>query len=378
MAPHSRDKKSPRKATPDGDSRGVPPSPQASAPGGSFGPREPAYGIGTFLLGLIAVVAVGAVLKAAKAVVLPLVIAWLLSYLVWPVVAFLRRRRVPTGLAVTLVLMLLLGFGFLVGLFLNGRVSAFLQVYPKYQSKLAELVSEFGARFHISDEELAKINWGQRLGGYLVRLSGSLFSLLSNVLLVVIFLVFLLLGKSHFPAKIDQAFQPDQAERIQEILRSITAQIGRYLFLQFLISLVTALLVWLALRKLEIDFALTWAALAFILNFIPTIGSIVASIPPILVALVQFYPNYWPAVGTLAAVLTIQQLMGNVVAPKLMGDQLNLSPVVVLLSLLFWGWLWGFAGAVLSVPIASTIKIVCENVEPLRPISIMMGSGRGM
>jgi predicted PurR-regulated permease PerM len=125
-----------------------------------------------------------------------------------------------------------------------------------------------------------------------------------------------------------------------------------------------------------VDFPVTWGALAFFLNFIPTVGSIVASIPPILLALVQFYPSIWPGVVTLIAVVTIQLGMGNALAPKIMGDQLNLSPVVVLLSLLFWGWLWGVVGALISIPIAAAIKIVCENIETLHPISVMMGSGK--
>jgi predicted PurR-regulated permease PerM len=125
-----------------------------------------------------------------------------------------------------------------------------------------------------------------------------------------------------------------------------------------------------------VDFAATWGAFAFFFNFIPTIGSIIASVPPILLAIVQFYPNIGPALLTTAAILVIQMGMGNGVGPKVMGDKLNLSPVVVLVSLLFWGWLWGIVGAILSIPIASTIKIVCESVEELHPISIMMGSGK--
>jgi predicted PurR-regulated permease PerM len=125
-----------------------------------------------------------------------------------------------------------------------------------------------------------------------------------------------------------------------------------------------------------VDFAVTWGALTFILNFIPTIGSIIASVPPILVALVQFHPSLLPAFATLASVLAIQMIMGNVISPKVLGDRLNLSPVVVLLSLVFWGWLWGFVGAILAVPIASAIRIVCENIEALHPIGVLMGSGR--
>ena len=153
-------------------------------------------------------------------------------------------------------------------------------------------------------------------------------------------------------------------------MRSISSQIGKYLALQFFISLATGLCVWLALIILGVDFPVTWGALAFFLNFIPTVGSIAASIPPILVALVQF-PSFWPAVFTLIVLLVIQMTIGNIISPKIMGDRLHLSPMVVLVSLVFWGWLWGL-WALCSVPIASAIKIVCENIEALRPISVMM------
>jgi AI-2 transport protein TqsA len=186
----------------------------------------------------------------------------------------------------------------------------------------------------------------------------------------------LLLAKPYFKFKIKKAFSSDQADRVSRIIESISKQIGSYLALQFLISLTTGILVWLALVVIGVDFAATWGILAFVLNFIPTVGSIIASLLPVLVATIQFYPSYWTPIICLVSMLIIQMVMGNVVSPKVMGDRLNLSPVAILLSLLFWGWLWGIIGALLSVPFTAAIMIVCENIEPLQPISIMMGSGR--
>jgi predicted PurR-regulated permease PerM len=127
-----------------------------------------------------------------------------------------------------------------------------------------------------------------------------------------------------------------------------------------------------------LEAAPTWGALAFFLNFIPTVGSILAGIPPVLLALLQFYPSAGPALIILIAVVVINQALGNIVAPKIMGDQLNLSPVVILLSVMFWGWLWGIAGAFLSVVITCSIKIVCENIPMLHPVSVMMSSGKAI
>lgn len=326
--------------------------------------------------GILVLIAVGFVLKSAQSVILPLIIAWLLSYIIGPAVNFMTQRKIPTLLAVVFILVLVLGVFYLSGMFLYTRISAFTDAYPRYHSRLTELTTTIIARLNLSWDPLAGVNWGQNIGRFLVTLSGSLFNIMSKLVLVVIFLFFILLGKPFFKYKIRKSFTRENAEQISQITSSITAQIRRYLTLQFLISFLTGVLVYAALALIGVDFPVTWGALAFFLNFIPTVGSIVATIPPVLLALVQFYPTLWPGVISLVAVATIQMVIGNGIAPKVMGDQLNLSPVVVLLSLLFWGWLWGIVGALLSIPISAAIKIVCENIETLHPISVMMGSGK--
>jgi AI-2 transport protein TqsA len=331
----------------------------------------------TFIfLGILVLVAVGVVLKYAQSVILPLIIAWLLSYLIGPAVNFMTTRKIPTTLAVAIILIILLGIFYLSFTFLYSRVSAFAAAYPKYHTRFTELLALVTSKWNLKFDPLSGINWGQSISSGLVSLSGSIFAFVSQLVLVIIFLFFILLGKPYFRYKILKSFSAENADQISRITSSITSQIRRYLSLQFLISFTTGILVWLALQIIGVDFPVTWGALAFFLNFIPTVGSIVASIPPILLALVQFYPSIWPGVVTFFTVVTIQLGMGNALSPKVMGDQLNLSPVVVLLSLLFWGWLWGVVGALISIPIAAAIKIICENIETLHPISVMMGSGK--
>ena len=333
--------------------------------------------ISFIFLGILVLVAVGVVLKYAGAAILPLIIAWLFSFLIGPLVNFMTDRKVPATLAVFIVLICLVGVIYLSGTFLYTRLTAFAAAYPKYHSRMTELIATLTSQLNLGFDPLAGINWGQNVGRFLVTLSGSIFAFASKLVLVVIFLFFILLGKPFFKYKIRKTFPDDRANQLSQITLSITGQIRRYLSWQFLISFCTGCLVWLALSLIGVDFAVTWGALAFFLNFIPTVGSIVASIPPILLALVQFYPNFWPGVIAFFALLSIQLSIGNGIAPKVLGDQLNLSPVVILLSLLFWGWLWGIVGALLSIPITAAIKIVCENIEPLQPISVMMGSGKG-
>ncbi|MDD5475393.1 MAG: AI-2E family transporter [Syntrophales bacterium] len=329
-----------------------------------------------FFIGVIALVAIGFVLKVAQQVILPLVIAWLLTFVVGPVVNTMTRRKIPLPIAILLVIILLFGVGYMGVVFLQGRVFSIMAEFPKYEERFGILTGEISRIANLKYNPLEDYDWARTIRDLLLRLSGSLFNILSNVVLIIIFLVFLLLGKPYSKYKLLSAMSGDQAEQVNRIVSSISSDITRYLSAQVLISFATGFLVWASLSFIGVDFALTWGALAFVLNFIPTIGSIIASIPPVILALLQYYPTLWPAVVTLVVVTSIQMTIGNVIAPKIFGDRLNLSPVVILLSLLFWGWLWGIVGALLAIPIASAIKIVCENIHELRPLSVMMGSGR--
>jgi len=327
------------------------------------------------LLSVLVITVMCFVLREAQQVVLPLIIAWLLSYILGPVVTFMTRRRIPTGLAVTVVLLLLMGGGYLGGLFVIARIQMFWASFPAYQERVMTLLREVTDTWNLTFDPLVGIDWSGKLTTWMAGAGRWALSFSMQLTMVIIYLVFLLLGKPYFNFKLQAAFNDKQANRIADVLGAISSQIGVYLTLQLLISAATGVCVWLGLAWIGVDFAVTWGVLAFLLNFIPTVGSIVASIPPLLVTFVQF-ESLWPLLGVGLLLLTIQMTFGNFISPKLLGERLNLSPVVVLLSLVFWGWLLGIIGALLSVPIASSIKIVCENFAPLRPISIMMGSGR--
>lgn len=332
------------------------------------------------LLTILCVLAVGVVFDAAQAVLVPLIIAWLFSYILAPVVNFLVDHKVPVGPATFVVLLLLLGVCYLSGLFIYARVTGFAEEFPKYQDQLnvisADIYSKLDQRFKLPAVAQFDVNWTKWVGNQLMTLSGSFARFLGNLVLVLIFLVFMLLGKPFFGCKVQAAFPTSQSRRITRIIGSIARQIGRYLTIKVVVSLVTGFLVWLSCILIRVDFPVTWGVLAFFLNFIPTVGSFIASIPPIILALVQFYPSYWQSIAAAICMLSIQQVMGSFIEPKVQGDNLNLSPVVILIALIFMGWLWGAVGALLSVPMAVAVKIVCENIEGLKPISIMMGSGK--
>ncbi|MEI6892778.1 MAG: AI-2E family transporter [Pontiella sp.] len=342
------------------------------------------------LLSVLVVFCVAAAFKAAYTVVLPLMIAWLLSYICGPVVNWLVHKRVPLGVSVFTVLMLVLVVCYFFGVFLGGRVRDVLAESPRYIQQLNSIYQDITSGLDLPEDFLADINWTQQVGPQVAAMSVSVAGFMGNFLgkliLVLIFLVFMLLGKPYFKYKVAAAFPAEQATQFTEMTTSISKQIGQYLVVKVAISGTTGIMVWVALSLLKVEFALTWGALAFFLNFIPSIGSILASIPPILLSIVQYYPASLDASGswmlvpilTTVILLFIQMTMGNVIEPKIMGDSLNLSPIVILMSLIFFGWMWGMTGALLSVPIAAAIKIVCENIDGLKPISILMGSGKSL
>ncbi|MFC1467888.1 AI-2E family transporter [Verrucomicrobiota bacterium] len=332
------------------------------------------------LLTILCVIAVGVICDAAQAVLVPLIIAWLLSYILAPVVNFLVDHKVPVGPATLVVLLLLLGICYLSGLFIHERITGFAEEFPKYQGQLQTMSNDIylkvNQRFNLPEEAQFDVNWTKWVYARLVTISGSFARFLGNLGLVLIFLIFMLLGKPYFGCKVQAAFPVGRSRKITSVISSIARQIGRYLTIKLCVSLVTGFLVWLSCILIGIDFPVTWGTLAFFLNFIPTVGSVIASIPPVILALVQFYPSYWQAGVAAVCMLSIQQVMGSFIEPKVQGDNLNLSPLVILMALVFMGWLWGAVGALLSVPLAVALKIVCENIDALQPISIMMGSGK--
>jgi len=348
--------------------------------GRSFSGRVLSERASIFFLGIIAIILVGAFLKSAQGVFLPFVIALLISYILAPPVRFLHTFGVPTSLIVVLMLGILSGIFFLGVLYLNTSLVAFSKEIPDLQASFLNMgkeLSQSGGVVEFVWKSLTdNFDMGTKISTEILTYSRSLFSLVSKMILVVVFLVFLLVEAPYFENKLDLALARKNAQKVRIITETITVQIGQYLGLQFVISAATGILAWGILFCIGVKFALTWGVLTFLLNFIPTLGSVVASIPPILIAAIQFYPNFGETVVTALSLLILQQLMGNVLAPRILGDRLNLSPALILFSLLFWGWLWGIPGALLSVPITSAVRIVFENVRLLQGFGVLMGSGR--
>ncbi len=331
--------------------------------------------VNTALLLIIAIVAVGSVLAMTGTIVIPFVIAVMLYFLVAPVVQLLARMHVPRSLSILAVLVMVLAFGFLIGLILYSSVQALLREFPRYQVRFIELLNDLTRRFELQDEVFDQFDLTRTARVYLLSLSGNFMSFASGLVIVLVFLLFLLLEKPYMKSKLTQALKDHTTRKIAIVFEHISAEIGRYLRVKLLISAMTGCIVYVAFRIIGVDFPFVWAILTLLFNFIPTLWSIMITVLSVLFALLQFAPDWNPVLATAITMTVSQFTVGNVLDPKLVGQSLNLSPVIVLLSLLFWGWLWGPIGMFLAVPLTVALKITFENIPALEPVGILMGTG---
>jgi len=337
--------------------------------------KDSTYSLQTLLLLFLSTVVFCSILKLVSSIVIPLVVAWFLSYLLHPVSSFLRTRlRLPNAIAVALTVVALLALLYGAGDLIQNRIHAFARKAPEYAPRIHDLYAYWGARFHVPENILSDLDLTGKIVPWVTTAANWIASLATKTALVVFYLVFMLLARPFSRNKLRAAF-PDNATSLQKVVDTISRQISAYLGSLFFVSLVTGLAVWGALAWLGVEFSFTWGLLAFLLNFIPTLGSIVATVPPVVLAAVQG-PGLSLAFKALLVLVVIQNVLGNFVAPKLYGDRLNLSPVTILVSLMFWGWIWGLAGALLSVPIAAAVQITLSHIPQLKGLAILMGNGK--
>ncbi len=312
-------------------------------------------------------------MQAAAAIINPFLLAVFLATLCSPVLSGLRRLGVPNGLAVVLIVLGLLVIALLLMIFVGRSVNALARELPLCQERLAEFFNTTSAWLSqmgvdISNSPLTDYITPAKLIS--VASSGvSLFrGLFTNMFLILLTILFILLEASSFPEKIQRT--SSDPEKSLGHVRAVTENINHYMGLKALFSLATGLALWILLSLIGVDFAGTWGLLAFFLNFVPSIGSILAAIPAIFWALIQLgLPS---ALLTLLAYLAVNVTIGNFLEPRFMGRKLGLSPLVVFLSLIFWGWVLGPVGMVLSVPLTMIAKIALASSDDTRWIAVML------
>lgn len=325
---------------------------------------------------IVVIFIAGLVLKLAKPVLFPFFLAIFLSFILSPALDLLSRLRVPRAISVVFLIIVAFSIIYLLGMLFYSSGKSFASEFPKYGQKISSILASLQEKFKLTGLERNPLEWLDqldinKLGGFLLSSIGTFFTFISNLFLIFIFLVFILAGRGRTRAKIKSSFNSRRSAKIIDVIQNIDSQIQKYLAIKTVVSFFTGVMATVVLIIFGVDFAIVFGFLTFLLNYIPNIGSIIATALPVFIAIFQF-ETLWPAFWILIVLMAIQMTMGNFVEPRLMGEGLGLSPLVVLFSLFFWGWLWGIPGMILAVPISAIIKIVCNNVPPLQSVAALM------
>lgn len=337
------------------------------------------------LVSIAAFVVIVAGLRAAQAIIIPFLLAAFLTLLSLPVLHWFQNRGLPTWLALLVITVLVLLIGLiLVGVIGSSANELRLQL-PEYQERVTLLqvdlddwlkANGFDAGLSLDQDVLD----AERILSLFGNMLGVLGSLLNNALVIIFMLVFMQLEAADLPAKL-RAITSEGSD-ISARLDRIQSTVWQYMRLKTRISLLTAVLATAWLWYLGVDYPVLWGVVAFLLNFVPTIGSFIAAAPPVLVAALQpdiagkpmsVEDSLYLAAYTVLGYVVINVVVGNVIEPRVMGSGVGLSTLVVFLSLVFWGWVLGPVGMVLSVPLTMIVKIALDNSTDARWIAILLG-----
>ncbi len=326
------------------------------------------------LISAAAFVIVIAGMREAQPLLVPFLLSIFIAIIVAPALSLMRDHRIPTVLAIGIIAMAIVAVGLLLGGLVGNSVDAFSAQLPVYQEKLHGLTASLrqwltAKGLEISTQSITAFLDPGRAMGMAAQGLTSLTGLLTNTLLILLTVIFLLIESSDLPAKLHLIL--DNPEHSYRHFERFLTTIKHYMLIKTATSILTGVLVSTMLWTLGVDFPLLWGLVAFFLNYVPNIGSLIAAVPAILLALVQLgvASTLWVAMGY----MVINNLVGNIVEPRFMGRELGLSPLVVFLSLVFWGWVLGTIGMFLSVPLTMTLKIALDSNDRARWISILLG-----
>ncbi len=324
-----------------------------------------------FVMAMVVVVVYG--LRMMAPILLPFSLALFLAVLSLPIMVWLQERGTPPAVAIALTVLVDVAIFGLVGLLASQSVSEFQAQLPRYAARLQSLAAE-------------GIDWLQAQGvptGNLVPAEiinpssvvdlvggtvGRALAILSTTFLVFLIMIFMLGEATVFPEKFRAILGRERghSSRLQKIVR----EVQEYLFLKTMVSLATGLLLGVWAWFMDLDFPVLLGLVAFVLNYVPTIGSVIASVPALLLALVLHGLGHAFVVGL--GYMVVNTAFGNIIEPNLLGRRLGLSTLVVILSLIFWGWVWGPVGALLAVPLTMVVKIMLENMPDLRWVAVLL------
>jgi AI-2 transport protein TqsA len=291
-----------------------------------------------------------------------------------PMVLWLERKRIPSVVAVLIVMAGMIALLLMIGTVVGASLNRFSDGLPFYQTRIQEKVSVLKALLakkgiRVTDKVLLEYVNPVKLMSLTAGMVAGLGSVLSNIALILLTVAFIMFEASSFPVKL-RVVLGDPKAAFPQFTRFID-DIQRYMVTKTIISLAAGILIWAWLFFLGVDFPILWGFVTFLLHYVPNVGSFIAAVPAVLLALIQLGFGY--AVLAAAGYLTVNFILGNVVEPRLMGKRLGLSTLVVFLSIIVWGSLLGPIGVVLCIPFTMTLKFACESNEDTRWIAMLLG-----
>jgi len=349
---------------------------QASATGPSRALRT--------LYAAAAFVVVVAGIQLAAPLLVPLLLSIFIAIVCAPVLTWLKSKRVPVVLALVIVIagLMLIALGFIV--LMGSSINSFSQNLPTYEASLKKTVDSVfkwldqykslqgleqlsGQDFVTSIRKSLDVGAAVQFAGGMVSSLGGAFG---SAFMVALTVVFILLEAAGFPSKL-AALSGDSQKTRQQFNR-IVADVRHYLVLKTIMCFATGLLTGLFLFFMGLDYPFLWGTLAFLLNYVPNIGSFIAAIPAVILALVQL--GWEGAAWIIVGYIVINMLIGNVIEPRVFGRGLGLSPLVIFLGLVLWGWILGPVGMVLSAPLTMVVKITLESQPDAHWIVVLLSS----
>jgi len=331
---------------------------------------------------VLSVIAVAAVMYVLRSILVPFMLAGFLTILFKPLVQWFRKKGMPTW--VGLIIVLIISSSILWGIFaiLATGVDQIIVKAPEYANRVAVIIDQLDRSTGGMVSTYLLTNSGAGSGQFISQSAAvdmvtssvdSVFSFLSDGVMTILYLIFMVLGGEQFARKLEKAFRNTHVHDLIDVYASVNNKVIRYLRVKTFFSFLTALISWIVMVSFGVDFAALIALFIFILDYLPNIGSAFAVLIPGSVAALQT-ANVPEALLIMVILTVLQNLIGNVIEPKMMSISLDLSPVVILFSLFFWGWMWGVVGMMLSIPLMAILKAVMEHFPVTKPIAILMGN----
>ena len=317
-------------------------------------------------------------LEKFRDVLQPFFIALFIGFMMHPVHRWLVRRGIPSMIAYGLILVVVALSVFAFGTLVYANITQVTENLDSYEQRLERRILNVRARLPIETPELEgrflrKVFASDQLLAATRTALGRFGDFTSLAVLTFFYLLFLIAEKVSFPRRVTLAFGTERGESIMGVFETINQAMGEYVAVKTFASMMAGFFSYVVLALFGVEFAATWGILIFLLNYIPYIGSLIAVTVPIVLSFVQF-DEVWKCGAITVALIGVQQLIGNWIEPRMTGQRLDVSPLLILLALAFWGTVWGIIGMILAVPLLVIVKIVLDNIPETKPIATLISN----